>query len=56
MILKLNATDISKVCATCKWFSHGQCRLNLENPVPVETVRRCKTWDQAFGTQCVRGA
>lgn len=54
MILKLNATEISKVCSTCKWFAAGMCKLNLENPVPVDTVRRCKTWDKQYGAPCVR--
>ena len=54
MILKLNLTDVGKICATCKWHAGGTCKLNLETPVPVANVRRCKTWDQAYGASCVR--
>lgn len=54
MILKLNDSDTAKVCATCKWYAHDFCKLNLENPVPVGAVKRCKTWDQAYGASCVR--
>ncbi|NLY76086.1 MAG: hypothetical protein GX075_12435 [Firmicutes bacterium] len=55
MVLNLSREEVLKVCSACDSFiKESECCRSPEGEIKnLKEMRRCKKWDQAYGSPCL---